>query len=110
MVGLNPLGAPSSAGLSENEYWVLATQIGNLPYPAASKSCELVRTELPAAMSSAPVDLARDCADLFPEAHRRQDRADWNWLLPLSARPARRGPGPPRPAPPRAQWSQTIKA
>jgi hypothetical protein len=34
---LKPVGAPSSAGLSENEYWVFAMQMGILSSPSFSR-------------------------------------------------------------------------
>src|ERR1700690_1279672 len=35
ILGMWPLGAPMREGSSENEYWVLATQIGRGPHPPA---------------------------------------------------------------------------
>jgi hypothetical protein len=48
-----PVGAPRLFGSVENEYWVLAMQIGSLPKPPASRSLNAVSTEASQLMSAA---------------------------------------------------------
>ena len=50
---VNPVGEPLASALVEKLYWVLATQIGNLPKPSFSSA----------------VDFARDGARLLPQRH-----------------------------------------